>query len=683
MTESLTPDQILIRKLTDIVLANLENENFGVKELALESGISRRSLSRKLLTIHKKSVSQFIRNIRLRKAAEMLQNGSYTVSEVGYKVGFSSPIYFTKCFHEHFGFPPVSVKKGELTDRELKKLTEDTLEKKSAKSFSERLTGLLSAIVIFIVLLGTGGYFFYTTFHRPDWTDDLVSPDGSISIAVMPFQNLTEDTTWNIWQDGIQSRLISNLVNNPSLKVKPQDIINTLLQVNEQADFALISPAVIRRTSRKLDANLYVHGSIREANSVTSIDAQLISTRTNEVIKSFKLEGYLNERDAFQLADTLSHRLMNFLLISKLANETHLFNARSMDVWSFHPRSAEVYRYRYYGDRALNKEDNELAISWYFKALAIDSNDFGAMLGLSSAYGNSGQLEEDFKWVLKYYKMKDRWPLDAQLYASWAYAYSFEPPEEGIKYLKQLQDLSGTHVMGYLLGYSYCKIKQYEKAIQEFESYLKMSRKFGKDFMENNWAFPHLAEAYNKTGQYKKERKLIREWEKYEAENIPILHQKASLALSEKDLVRAEKYIERFKLVYKKNGSPSEAQITEGIGRIYYDTGIMDEAEKYYRKAIMLDPDNPKRLYRFACFLTETDRSLNEVPQLMDRAMAFAKNKVDYYNYLDEKGWGLYKQGRYGEALAIIEKAWDEAPFKLYSIRAHLEEVRKTAAVQK
>ena len=75
MTGSLNPDQSLIRKLTDLVLANLENENFGVKELALESGISRRSLSRKLLKINKESVSQFIRNIRLRKAVEMLQNG--------------------------------------------------------------------------------------------------------------------------------------------------------------------------------------------------------------------------------------------------------------------------------------------------------------------------------------------------------------------------------------------------------------------------------------------------------------------------------------------------------------------------------------------------------------------------------------------------------------------------------
>jgi AraC-like DNA-binding protein/tetratricopeptide (TPR) repeat protein len=682
MQEPLSPDQIFIRKLTDIVLANLENENFGVNELALNLGINRKVLSRKLKKISGKSVSQFIRETRLRKALEMLHDSLYTVSEVGYKVGFSSPVYFTKCFHEHFGFPPIKVKKGDLTEWELKKLEEGNDEKKSPGLLRERIGGSWTGIVILILFFGTGGYFIYSKYHHTDWTDDLVSSDGSIPIAVMPFQNLTKDTTWNIWQEGIQSRLISSLANNPAFKVKPQDIINTLLQINGQDNFAIISPLLKRNISRKIDANLYLSGSIREANSLTSIDAQLISTKTNEVIKSFKLEGFLKETDAFQLADTISQRLLNFLLISKLANEHHLFNRISIDIKSLPPKSAEEYRYCYYGDKALTKGDNELAISWYKKALAIDSNDFGPMIGLSSAYGNSGQLEEGFKWVIKYYNMKERWPLDRQLYANWAYAYNFEPPAEGIKYLKQLQDLTGTHVMDYLLGYCYCKIKQYDRAIGEYEDYLKMSERFGREFLENNWVFPHLAEAYNKTGQYSRERRVIREWEKYNPEDFGILHQKASMSLSEKNPARAEMYIERLRLALRKNGSFSEADIEEGVGCIYYDTDIMDKAEEYYRKALLLDPDSPAILYRFACFLTETGRSLDEVPRLMDRAMEFAKNKVDYYNYLDEKGWGLYKQGSYNEALAIIEKAWDEAPFKLYLLRSHLEEVRKTAAMQ-
>jgi len=677
MQEPLSPDQIFIRKLTDIALANLENEHFGVNELALESGFNSRVLNRRLKKITGKSISRFICDTRLEKALEFLRDGIYTVAEVGYKVGFNSPVYFTKCFHEYFGYPPGKVKRGDLTDSEFKKLTEKSNERGSAGKFLGKLATYRAGIVLFIALLVIGVYYIYTRFRNPDWTRDLSSSDGSISVAVMPFQNLTLDTTWNIWQEGIQGRFISNLANNASNKVKPQDIINTLLRVNGQDNYASISPSVMRNISRKIDANLYVSGSITEANSITSVDAQLISSRANEVIKSFKLEGHFDERDAFVLADTLSTRVLNFILISLLASEHKLFDVRRIDTKSLLPGSAEEFRYCYYGNKALMKGDNELAISWYKKALAIDSNDFAPMIGLSSAYGNSGQLEESYKWVLKYYKMKDRWPIDQQIYASWAYAYSFEPPEEGIKYLKQMQDLSGTHIKGYLLGYCYCKIKKYHEAIPEFENYLKMSEIFGKEFFENNWAFPHLAEAYNKTGQYAKEKKIIRKWEKYNPGDISILHQKASLALSEGDSAAAMKHIERFMSELREKNNASEAEITEAVGRIYYDTGIMDKAEDYYQKALELDPDNPAKLFRFASFLTETERKVDEVPALMDRAMGLAKNRVDYYNYLDQKGWGLYKQEKYSEALPIIEKAWNEAPFKLYTINYHLEMARK------
>ena len=72
MTESNANDQIFVRKLTAIVTANLVNENFGATELAQESGISLYRLNRRLHSISGKTTSQFIREIRLDKALEML-----------------------------------------------------------------------------------------------------------------------------------------------------------------------------------------------------------------------------------------------------------------------------------------------------------------------------------------------------------------------------------------------------------------------------------------------------------------------------------------------------------------------------------------------------------------------------------------------------------------------------------
>ena len=130
MTEYFSKDQILIRKLTEIILANLENENFGVKELATESGMSQYGLNRRLRSVSNKSINQFICEIRLLKALEMLQNEELTIAEVSYRVGFSSPAYFNKCFHDYFGYPPGEFKKRVIN------LEEGKQENIPAESFS-------------------------------------------------------------------------------------------------------------------------------------------------------------------------------------------------------------------------------------------------------------------------------------------------------------------------------------------------------------------------------------------------------------------------------------------------------------------------------------------------------------------------------------------------------------------
>jgi AraC-like DNA-binding protein len=116
MSEHPAKDQVFISKLSGIILANLEDENFDVKELVHEAGISHYSLKRRLQAITNKTVKQFIREVRLQKAMEILQNEEVTISDVAYRVGFSSPAYFNTCFHELFGFTPGTVKRGDFVN---------------------------------------------------------------------------------------------------------------------------------------------------------------------------------------------------------------------------------------------------------------------------------------------------------------------------------------------------------------------------------------------------------------------------------------------------------------------------------------------------------------------------------------------------------------------------------------
>jgi uncharacterized protein (TIGR02145 family) len=151
MAGNLTNNQNFISKLTEIILANLGDENFGVNELAHELGISHQVLRRRLHAITNKNINQFIREIRLNRALELLKNGSITASEVAYKVGFSSPAYFNTCFHEFFGYSPGQVNKS--TDNNSKKINSINVKSKHGRKSSSRRTFIYISSGIFLLAI--------------------------------------------------------------------------------------------------------------------------------------------------------------------------------------------------------------------------------------------------------------------------------------------------------------------------------------------------------------------------------------------------------------------------------------------------------------------------------------------------------------------------------------------------
>lgn len=92
--------------LTEIIKKNLTNEQFSVDTLASEMAISRSNLRRKVLGVTGLPPNDYIRLIRLKVAAELLESGKYRVNEVCYQIGFSSHSYFSTCFQKQFGVLP-------------------------------------------------------------------------------------------------------------------------------------------------------------------------------------------------------------------------------------------------------------------------------------------------------------------------------------------------------------------------------------------------------------------------------------------------------------------------------------------------------------------------------------------------------------------------------------------------
>ncbi len=103
----LTPiDRALLDKIKECVDRNLTNSDYSVAELSNDVNMSRMNLYRKLQNITGQTPSDFIKTIRLKKAAKMLLENNTTIVEVAYAVGYSSPSYFTRSFKSEFGVTP-------------------------------------------------------------------------------------------------------------------------------------------------------------------------------------------------------------------------------------------------------------------------------------------------------------------------------------------------------------------------------------------------------------------------------------------------------------------------------------------------------------------------------------------------------------------------------------------------
>ncbi|MBI3005475.1 MAG: response regulator, partial [Ignavibacteriales bacterium] len=110
-------DDAFLKKAMAVVEQHLGDEKFSVERFSNEMNMSRVQLHRKLTALTNQSARDFVRYLRLHRAMDLLKRDAATVAEVAYTVGFSSPAYFTKCFHEQFGFPPSEVKRQPVPNR--------------------------------------------------------------------------------------------------------------------------------------------------------------------------------------------------------------------------------------------------------------------------------------------------------------------------------------------------------------------------------------------------------------------------------------------------------------------------------------------------------------------------------------------------------------------------------------
>jgi tetratricopeptide (TPR) repeat protein len=541
------------------------------------------------------------------------------------------------------------------------------------KASKWKLLSILAIVAIIVI----AAIFAYPKIFKRDTLEKLRSSGSRISVAVMPFQNMTNDTTWNVWQMGIQENLILYLSNfSEELIVRQTESVNALILGKNLTNNALITPSLAKTISQKLEANVFILGSIQQAGPKLRLNAKLIDTKTDEVLRPFEIDGPYREEKIFRIIDSLRKKVTDFLVISKLRKELN----PELQSWS-NTNSLDAYRYTTEGMNAFSKFDYSTSIKLFSQAFTVDSNFFAAALYIAQAYSNLGFYDKAKEVFLKVYKKRDQSTEYLKMWMDYYHAYWFEMPFDVIKYLRKLLEYDDQSPTTYwLIGDQYYKLYQFDKAIPEFEKCLEIYDKWG---VKPWWApyYSALGYCYYKTGHYKEEKKLYKKAELDFPDDPVIIYRQTVLALTEGDTKAANEYIDKY-ISIRKDKSASEAAIADGLANIYSQTDIPEKAEQYYRKALSLEPENSYRLNKLAYFLIDNDRNVTEGMDLIDKALKLTPDNSDY---LHTKGWGLYRQQKPEEALKILQKSWDLRPTSIFSMQIyyHLDSAKKAVANQK
>ena len=361
MTLNHTTDIVFIKKLTKVVEANLANENFGVKELAEKVRMSRSQIHRRLKSISNQSVSQFIREIRLNKAREMLQDDLGTVAEIAYKVGFGSPTYFIKSFHDYFGYPPGEYIKYSTENNadNSKIISEHNQSERKRSDRYRRLKKMLLAVLGILIVVSTI-LFVYKNF---------IVPEPEKSIAVLPFKNLSDDLNNQYFSDGIMD-----------------DILNHLARIDEFIIISRTSSERYRKSekslpqiAKELGVSYILEGSVQKFDNRLKIIVQL-NDKKDKHIWTDSFESEL--KDIFELQSVIAKQIAHELKIVLSPQEIEQIDKR-------YTENLEAYNLyqegRFYW--LLEGEINvRKSIELFNQALAKDSNYSLAYAGLADAY---------------------------------------------------------------------------------------------------------------------------------------------------------------------------------------------------------------------------------------------------------------------------------------------------------
>jgi TolB-like protein/AraC-like DNA-binding protein len=558
-----------LNSITEIIEEHISNEQFGVSELAREISMSRSNLLRKIKKLTNLSVSQFISQVRLKNAMDLLQQNTFTVSEVAYRVGFSSTSYFIKCFRELYGYPPGEVGKTisdenasgpnsfslffhELKRRKVVRVISVyaaaafvILELVSIIVEPLRLPGWTLSMAIVLLVIG------FAIAVILSWIYD-VKPEGGLE-KTTPVHDLSEkksvdSTKWKIASYFsflvIVALIVLNLIPqrkplSPKTKLEKSIavlpfkndsndstnvyLINGLMEslldnLQKIEDLRVISrtsvekyrhnPLTIPEIARELNASYLVEGSGQKVGNQILLNIQLIDASTD---KHLWAERYKREAvDIFELQMEVAKRIadeIEAIITPEEAAQIERIPTNNLEAYDYYLQGMEPFQRE-------TREGLEEAIPLFKKAIELDP-EFAlahAYTALSYAFLDMYQLKKIHADQIDFYADKALLfdpKLPQSLIAKAYFHITRNEFEQALPYLEKALEYhpNSSRVLNILSDF-------YTRYIPNTEKYLEYALKgieldiAAHDSVQASYIYLHLSNAFIQSG-------FIDEAEKY------------------------------------------------------------------------------------------------------------------------------------------------------------------------
>ena len=353
-------DDQFLNKIYQYIEDNLDNEFYTVADLAHQAGLSRSTLHRKLIKLTGKSPSDLIKEKRLIRARKLLENNVGTASEIAFKVGFSSPSYFSKVFKNYFQLSPGDIRKENAPAIHQKwNDKQNGMKPKSRTNFRHLTPFILITVSALVISFATAYYLF--------------SKDKPVerSIAILPFDNFGSDNENQYFADGIVEDLLYRISQIEGLKVISRTSSETFHDRGSKT---------IPEIAKLLGVKYILEGTVQQESNNIRINIQLIDALKDDHVLSKQYDRELSE--VFEIQSEIAGEIASELRIVLTNKQLYALKRNQTE-------NIKAYEYYQMGRFYSNKrwvDGYKKGIEYYEKAIAEDP-DYGlSYAGLADNY---------------------------------------------------------------------------------------------------------------------------------------------------------------------------------------------------------------------------------------------------------------------------------------------------------